>query len=184
VNPITITTPLGDDTVASLNAGDSVTLSGVVYTARDAAHKRFMTLIDKSEKLPVDLSGQALYYCGPAPAKPGCVIGSAGPTTSSRMDGDTPALLSATGLKAMIGKGDRDPAVIDAMIKNGCVYFAAVGGAGALYAKSIIAARVECYGDLGPEAVYRLEVRNMPLIVAIDSRGNNLYKDGPEKYRR
>jgi fumarate hydratase subunit beta len=184
MNQIALTTPISDAMVSSLHAGDSVLLSGIVYTARDAAHKRYMALIDKRAMLPIDLSGQAIYYCGPTPAKPGRVTGSAGPTTSSRMDGFTPKLLKATGLKAMIGKGNRGRAAIEAMIENKCVYFAAVGGAGALLAKSIVASSVVCYDDLGPEAVYRFEVRNMPLVVAIDSRGKNLYEDGPEEYRK
>lgn len=183
MNGVALATPVSNATIASLHAGDHVLLSGAVFTARDAAHKRFMAIIDKSEKLPIDLSGQAIYYCGPAPAKPGRVIGSAGPTTSSRMDSYTPGLLKATGLRVMIGKGDRGDAVVAAMIDNGCVYLAAVGGAGALIAKSIVGASVVCYDDLGPEAVYRLEVKDMPLIVAIDSKGNNLYKDGPGEFR-
>lgn len=184
MNPLKLTSPLSEEATASLTAGDRVLLDGAIYTARDAAHERLMALVEKGEKLPLDLSGQVIYYCGPTPAKPGRVIGSAGPTTSSRMDGCTPAFLKATGLKAMIGKGNRSPAVIEAMIKNKCIYFAATGGCGALIARSIGAAQVVCYEDLGPEAIYRLTVRNMPLIVAIDSKGNNLYKTGPEEYRR
>jgi fumarate hydratase subunit beta len=184
MNPLKLTSPLSEKAIASLSAGDRVLLDGVIYTARDAAHERLMALIEKAEKLPLDLSGQIIYYCGPTPAKPDRVIGSAGPTTSSRMDGCTPAFLKATGLKAMIGKGNRSPEVVKAMIENKCVYFAAVGGCGALIARSIGTAQVVCYEDLGPEAIYRLEVRNMPLIVAIDSKGNNLYKDGPEEFRK
>jgi fumarate hydratase subunit beta len=184
MNHIALTTPLDDATIAPLQAGDRVLLSGVVYTARDAAHKRIMALVEKGEKLPLDLRGQIIYYCGPTPAKPGRSIGSAGPTTSSRMDGFTPALLKATGLKAMIGKGNRSSAVVEAMVKNNSVYFAAVGGCGALIARSVSSASVVCYEDLGPEAIYRLEVKNMPLIVAIDSKGNNLYKNGPEEFRK
>ena len=181
---ITLETPLDNMTVESLRVGDDVLLSGVIYTARDAAHKRFAALIDKGEKLPVDLAGQVLFYCGPSPAKGGRPIGSAGPTTSGRMDRFTPQLLSATGLKGMIGKGERGAEVIAAMKRFGCVYFAATGGAGALIAKSVVSSKAVCYQDLGPEAVYRLEVENMPLIVAIDSRGNDLYKSGPGAYRR
>lgn len=177
-----LSTPLSDAAVSSLSAGDSVLLSGLIFTARDAAHKRLMALIEKGEKLPLDLHGQVIYYCGPTPAKPGRIIGSAGPTTSVRMDSYTPELLKTTGLKAMIGKGNRSPAVVESMVKNNSVYFAAVGGCGALIGKAVVASSVVCYEDLGPEAVYRLEVRNMPLIVAIDSRGNNLYKLGPEEY--
>lgn len=179
-----LSTPLSDEAVSSLSAGDGVLLSGIIYTARDAAHKRLFALIGKGEKLPIDLHGQVIYYCGPTPAKPGRIIGSAGPTTSSRMDTYTPELLKATGLKAMIGKGNRSPAVVEAMVKNNSVYFAAIGGCGALIAKAVVASRVVCYEDLGPEAVYRLEVRDMPLIVAIDSRGSNLFKDGPEEFRK
>ena len=177
--------PLSALMVSSLHIGDEVLLSGIIFTARDAAHKRFAALIDKGDKLPVDLSGQVLYYCGPAPAKPRRPSGgSAGPTTSARMDACTPKLLEATGLRAMIGKGERSSPVIDAMIKYGCVYFAATGGAGALIAKSIRSSTVVCFEDLGPEAVFRLEVRNMPLIVAIDSKGNDLYKTGPAEYKK
>ncbi len=184
MKPINITTPLTDPLISSLHAGDSILLSGIIYTARDAAHKRFMALLNTSSKLPIDLAGQVLYYCGPSPAKPGRPIGSAGPTTSARMDVYTPDLLAATGLKGMIGKGERSAAVIDSMRKLGCVYFAAVGGAGALVARSVVAASCVCYDDLGPEAVYRLEVRDMPLIVAIDSAGNDLYALGRNSYRR
>lgn len=184
MNRITLTTPLDDKQIASLRAGNEVLLSGVVYTARDAAHKRFMALLKNKAKLPIDLAGQVLYYCGPAPAKPGMPIGSAGPTTSSRMDVYTPDLIAATGLRGMIGKGGRSGAVVDAMLRWGCIYFAAVGGAGALIAHSVVASSCVCYDDLGPEAVYRLEVREMPLIVAIDSRGNDLYVLGRNNYRR
>ncbi len=184
MSKIILTTPMSGLIVSSLHTGDEVLLSGIIYTARDAAHKRFMALIDKGENLPVDLSGQVLYYCGPTPAKPGRPVGSAGPTTSSRMDAYTPGLLEATGLRAMIGKGGRNDAVIDAMIKYGCAYFAATGGAGALIAKSIRSSAVVCFQDLGPEAVHRFEVENMPLIVAIDSKGNNLYQDGPAKCKQ
>jgi len=180
-----LNTPLSALMASSLHIGDEVLLSGILYTARDAAHKRFAALIDKGDKLPVDLSGQVLYYCGPTPAKPGRSSGgSAGPTTSARMDASTPKLLEATGLRAMIGKGERSGAVVDAMIKYGCVYFAATGGAGTLIAKSIRSSTVVCFEDLGPEAVFRFEVRNMPLIVAIDSKGNDLYKEGPSGYRK
>jgi fumarate hydratase subunit beta len=184
MDPIIIQTPLSDAVISPLRAGDQVLLSGVIYTARDAAHKRLITLLDKGEPLPVDLKGQAVYYCGPTPAKPGRPIGSAGPTTSSRMDVFTPRLLAATGLRAMIGKGNRNGAVVDAMKKHGCVYFAATGGAGALLARSIRSASIACYEDLGPEAIYRLDVADMPLTVAIDSRGNNLYEEGPKSYAR
>jgi fumarate hydratase subunit beta len=184
MSQLLLTTPLGASMAASLHAGDEVLLSGIIYTARDAAHKRFMALIEKGEKLPVDLSGQVLYYCGPAPAKPGRPVGSAGPTTGARMDVYTPGLLAATGLRAMIGKGDRGGAVIDAMKKNGCVYFAATGGAGALIAQSVKSSTIVCFEDLGPEAVYRFEVEKMPLLTAIDSKGNDMYKEGPAEFQK
>ena len=159
-------------------------LSGVIYTARDAAHKRFMAFIDRGDTLPVDLSGQVLYYCGPTPVKPSAAASSAGPTTSSRMDAYTPRFLEATGLRGMIGKGERSAAVIEAIKKYRCVYFAATGGTGAIIAKSIKSSAVVCFEDLGPEAVYRFEVENMLLIVAIDGKGNSLYNDGPASYKR
>ena len=158
MSQLVLTVPLSGLIASSLHSGDVALLSGVIYTARDAAHKRFMEFIDRGEKLPVDFSGQVLYYCGPTPAKPGRSSGSAGPTTSARIDVYTPKLLGATGLRAMIGKGERSSAVIDAMIKYGCVYFAATGGTGALIAKSIRSSAVVCFEDLGPEAVFRLEV--------------------------
>jgi fumarate hydratase subunit beta len=184
MSQLMLTTPLSGLIASSLHSGDQVMLSGVIYTARDAAHKRFMEFIDRGGKLPVDFSGQVLYYCGPTPAKPGRFSGSAGPTTSARIDVYTPKLLGATGLRAMIGKGERSGAVIEAMIKYGCVYFATTGGAGALIAKSIKSSAVVCFEDLGPEAVFRLEVQNMPLIVAIDSKGNDLYKNGPAEFKK
>lgn len=180
---LVVTTPLSDIIIGSLKFGDEVLLRGIVYTARDAAHKRLMALIEKGEKLPVDLAGQVLYYCGPTPAKPGRPIGSAGPTTSSRMDRYTPRLLAATGLKGMIGKGERSAEVVEALKTYGAVYFAATGGAGALIGKTVVSSSVVCYEDLGPEAIYRLEVKNVPLVVAIDAKGNDLYKRGPEAFR-
>jgi fumarate hydratase subunit beta len=183
MSQLLLTSPLNALITFSLHAGDEVLLNGTVYTARDAAHKRFMTLIDKGEKLPVDLSGQVLYYCGPTPAKAGRPIGSAGPTTSSRMDIFTPRLIEKTGLRAMIGKGGRTAAVIEAVKKHGCIYFAATGGAGALIAQAVKSSETVCFEDLGPEAVHRLEVENLPLIVAIDSRGNDLYAAGPAAFR-
>jgi fumarate hydratase subunit beta len=182
MSTLILSTPLSSIVVGSLKSGDEVLLSGVIYTARDAAHKRLIALIDKGDKLPVDLQGQVLYYCGPTPAKPGRPIGSAGPTTSSRMDRYTPQLLAATGLKGMIGKGERSLEVIEAMKKHNAVYFAATGGAGALIGKTVISSRVVCYEDLGPEAIYQLEVRNLPLIVAIDCRGNDQFKEGPAQF--
>jgi fumarate hydratase subunit beta len=178
-----ITTPVTLKQLSELTAGDLVLLSGVIYTARDAAHKRFAASLLEGKKLPVDLRNQILYYTGPSPAPPGKVIGSAGPTTSSRMDKYTPAVLAATGLAGMIGKGNRTSPVIEAMVKFGCVYFAAVGGAGALLSKHILTSEVICYPDLGPEAVHKLSVNDFPLIVAIDNRGKNLYHTGPEEYR-
>jgi fumarate hydratase subunit beta len=176
-NTVKIELPLSDAAVETLSAGTQVLLSGVIYTARDAAHKRLCELIAKGEQLPVDLNGGALYFVGPAPAKPGAVIGSAGPTTSYRMDAYSPILMEHAGLKAMIGKGNRSKSVVDAMIRHKCVYFAATGGAAALIAKCITACEVVCYEDLGPEAIHRLEVKDMPLLVAIDCRGRNLYEN-------
>jgi fumarate hydratase subunit beta len=171
-----ISTQLTKEIVESLNAGDEVLLNGTIFTARDAAHKRLIALIDKSENLPLDLRDQILYYTGPTPPKPGSVIGSAGPTTSSRMDSYTPKLIEATGLRGMIGKGNRSQAVVDAMILHGCIYFAAIGGAGALLSKCIKKSEIVCYEDLGPEAIYKLDVENFPVIVAIDCRGKNLFQ--------
>ena len=165
-----------------LMTGDMVELTGVILTGRDAAHKRMMEYLDKDEPLPFNLTNQGIYYTGPCPAGPGKMIGSCGPTTSSRMDSYTPRLLDL-GLKMMVGKGQRSQSVIDAMIRNQAVYLAAVGGAGALIARCIKKAEVLAFEDLGPEAVYRLTVKNLPLIVAIDSRGNNLFEDGPKQYR-
>lgn len=173
---IKITTPLDDKAVCSLKAGQEVLLSGVIYTGRDAAHKRLCELLDKGEPLPLDLNGQVIYFVGPTPAKPGQVIGSAGPTTSYRMDAYSPRLIAEAGLKGMIGKGGRGKIVIDAMKQYKCVYFAATGGAAALIAKCITACEVVCYPDLGPEAIHRLEVKDMPLVVATDSDGGDLYQ--------
>ena len=178
-----INTPLTQDTVMSLKAGDNVLLNGIIYTGRDAAHKRFIQAIENGEGLPFEIKGAVIYYVGPAPARPGKSIGSAGPTTSYRMDAYTPSLLKI-GLKGMIGKGPRGEKVIEGMRAHGAIYFAAIGGAAALIAKSVKEAKVVAYEDLGPEAVRRLVVEDLPLIVAIDAHGNNLYKSGPEKYRR
>lgn len=174
---ITISTPLSAETVLSLRAGTQVLLNGTVFTARDSAHKRLINAIDNSQELPVNLCEQVLYYTGPTPAPPGKIIGSAGPTTSTRMDTFTPKLIEKTGLRGMIGKGNRSKEVIEAMKKFGAVYFAATGGAGALLSKCIIAAQIVCYEDLGPEAVYRFEFKNFPLTVAIDCKGNSLYQN-------
>jgi fumarate hydratase subunit beta len=179
----TITTPLPKRVARDLRAGDEVLITGTVFTARDAAHKRLIDLMDKGKKLPIDMTGQILYYTGPTPPHPETGAFSAGPTTSSRMDIYTPALLAKTGLAAMIGKGDRSPSVIDAMKKSGAVYFAAAGGLGALIGRRCVTrSSLVCWGDLGPEAIYRFEVEDFPVIVAIDSRGNNLYKSGPSRY--
>jgi fumarate hydratase subunit beta len=177
-----IVLPLDEEKIDKLSSGDSVLITGTIYTARDAAHRRLADLITNGKKLPVDLENQTIYYCGPTPPPPGKPVGSAGPTTSSRMDRYTPLILENTGLKGIIGKGDRNKSVIDAIVKNKCVYFAAVGGAGALLASCIIKSEPVCYEDLGTEAIYRLEVKRMPLIVAIDSKGNDLYVDGPKRF--
>jgi fumarate hydratase subunit beta len=181
--PIKITPPLKEGDVERLRAGDRVLITGVLYTARDAAHRRLVALIDKGEELPFDLKGQLLYYVGPTPAKPGKVIGSAGPTTSGRMDSYTPSLLQL-GLKATIGKGQRSEEVIEAMKRYRAVYMAAVGGAAALIARTIKKAKVIAYEELGPEAIRRLEVEDFPAIVVNDVFGGDLFKIGVEKYKR
>jgi len=173
--------PVAQEELEKLKAGDRVILSGLIYTARDAAHKRLTELMSAGGKLPLKLSGTAIYYAGPTPEKPGEVIGSAGPTTSGRMDPYAPMLLDA-GLKMMIGKGNRSSEVIDAIVRNRAVYFAAMGGAGALMGSCVDTVDIVCYEDLGCEAIRRLEVRNMPLTVAIDSRGENIYSSGPKAY--
>jgi len=181
--PKSLKTPLTNDDLKNLKVGDKVTLTGAIYSARDAAHKKIVELIDKQEKLPFDLQGAAVYYVGPAPAKPGYAIGSAGPTTSGRMDVYTPLLISK-GLKGMIGKGPRSAEVKQAMKQHGAVYFAAVGGAGALISKSITKSEVVAYPELGAEAIRRMEVKDLPLIVAIDMFGNDLYQTGKEAYKQ
>jgi fumarate hydratase subunit beta len=178
-----ITTPLNEAVVKDLKAGDKVLLTGVIYSARDSAHKRIVEMMAKGEKLPLDLNGQTIYFMGPSPAKPGQAIGSAGPTTSGRMDAYSPVLIAA-GLKGMIGKGARSAEVVEAMKKHGAVYFAATGGAGALIAKSIKKAEVVAFEDLGAEAIRRLEVENFPCIVAQDCYGENLYEIGVKEYKR
>ena len=175
--------PLVAQELETLRAGDSVLLSGTIYTGRDAAHKRLCALLAEGKPLPFDIRGQVIYYAGPCPAKPGDAIGSCGPTTSYRMDAYAPTLCDL-GLIGMIGKGQRSPAVIDAIRRNGGVYFAATGGAGALIAGSVKAARVIAFEDLGTEAIRELQVEDLPLIVAIDSEGGNLYEEGPARYRR
>lgn len=177
---IRVTTPLKN--AESLRAGDEVAINGVIYTARDAAHQRLVKLIAEGKPLPFDAEGAIIYYVGPSPAKPGEPIGSAGPTTSMRMDGLTIPLLEL-GLKGMIGKGGRSGVVIEAMKKHGAVYFAAVGGAAALIAQRIKEVEVLAYPDLGAEAVHRMVVEDFPAIVAIDTLGNNLYDQGVAKYR-
>ena len=175
--------PLTTEVVEKLRAGDKVYLSGVLYTSRDAAHKRLVEALDKGEKLPVDIAGQTIYYMGPAPAKPGQVIGSAGPTTSGRMDAYAPRLM-AVGLKGMLGKGSRSQAVKDAMKKYKAVYFVATGGAGALIAQRIKKAEVVAYEDLGAEAIHKLEVEDLPAIVVNDAYGGDLYEEGRAKYEK
>lgn len=176
-----ITLPLTDKIVANLKAGDNVLLSGVLYVARDAAHRKMIEAMDRGAPLPFDIKGQTLYYMGPSPAPPGRVIGSAGPTTSVRMDPYTPRLLAA-GVKGMIGKGVRSPAVKDAIKQYQAVYLAAVGGAGALISKTVIKAEVVAYPDLGPEAVLKLEVKDFPATVINDIYAGDLYIEGKKKY--
>ncbi len=179
---VRIETPLTQAKVAQLKAGDNVLLNGVLYTGRDAAHKKMVEALDRGEALPFDVHDQVIYFVGPTPAKPGQVIGSAGPTTSGRMDAYSPILI-AQGLTGMIGKGLRSPEVIAAMKEHGAVYFGAIGGAGALIAKRIISSEIIAYPELGPEAVRRIEVRDFPVMVIIDSQGNNLYETGKARYR-
>lgn len=176
-----IQTPLTKEKVKSLKSGDIVLLSGIIYSARDAAHKRFLELLEENEELPLDVKNQIIYYVGPSPAKPGEVIGSAGPTTNYRMDAYTPKLLDL-GLIGMIGKGERGQDVIDSIMKNKSIYFGAIGGAAALISQSIVSSEVVAYEDLGAEAIRRLQVKDMPLIVTIDSQGNNLYRHGQDEY--
>ena len=178
-----IKAPLCREEIDPLRAGDMVYLTGTIYTARDAAHKRMYEALRAGEKLPSPLEGQVIYYMGPSPAREGRVIGSAGPTTASRMDKYAPELLDL-GLRGMIGKGRRSQAVRDAVCRNGAVYFAAVGGAGALLSKCIKSSQVIAYDDLGTEAIRRLEVENMPVIVVIDKEGNYLYDETLKKYRK
>lgn len=178
-----ITTPLTAEKVKGLKAGDSVLISGTIYTARDAAHKRLVELLDKGEKLPIDVENAIIYYVGPTPAKPGHALGSAGPTTSYRMDSYAPRLLDE-GLKGMIGKGLRSKEVVESMKKNTAVYFAAIGGAAALIGKSVKKAELVAYEDLGSEAIRKLEVEDLPVVVVIDYEGNNLYEIGQSEYLR
>lgn len=180
---IKIATPLDDEKVIQLKAGDLVNITGYIYAARDAAHKRIFELIEKGQKLPIDLKGQIIFYAGPTPVKSGYLCGSVGPTTSYRMDPYTPSLLER-GLKGMIGKGFRSKEVIDSMKKNKAVYFVAVGGVAALIARSVKKSEVIAYEDLGAEAVFRFYVKDFPAIVVIDSAGNNLYEIEPLKYMK
>lgn len=178
-----ITTPLSDETIKTLKAGDSVRITGPIYTARDAAHKRMTEALERGEKLPIDIKGNVVYYVGPSPEKPGQVVGAAGPTTSGRMDRYTPALLEQ-GMKGMIGKGSRSQEVIDSIVKNCAVYFVAVGGAAVVISKSIKAQELLAYGELGPEAIRRYDVVDFPAIVGIDCEGNDFYKVGIKKYSK
>jgi fumarate hydratase subunit beta len=180
---IPLSLPLKEEDVVRLKAGDRVSLTGVLYTARDAAHKRLVEALEKGEKLPIDLKGQVLYYVGPSPAPPGRVIGSAGPTTAYRMDRYTPRILQA-GVKGTIAKGFRSERVKEALKQYKAVYLAATGGAGALLSKRILKAEVVAYADLGPEAIRRLEVKDLPAIVINDTHGGDLYQQGKAKYRR
>lgn len=177
-----ITTPLTDETIAGLKAGDAVSITGTIYTSRDKAHKRMVETLDKGEALPVDWTGNVVYFAGPTPAKPGQPIGSVGPTTSSRMDAFSPRLLRDAGLKGMIGKGPRSQDVIDALVECKAVYMVAIGGAGAAISKSVKHAEVVAYDDLGTEAIRRLEVEDFAAIVAIDAEGNNLFETGRATY--
>ncbi len=177
-----IEAPFAEEAARQLKSGDYVYITGTIYTARDAAHKRMYEALEKGEELPFDLKNNVIYYMGPSPARQGRPIGSAGPTTASRMDKYTPSLLDL-GLRGMIGKGKRTDAVRQAVVRNGAVYFAAVGGAGALLSKSILASEVIAYDDLGTEAIRKLQVKDFPVIVVIDTEGNNLYETAIEEYR-
>ena len=178
-----ITTPITEKITKDLKAGDYVYITGTIYVARDAAHKRMIEALDRGEQLPIEIENATIYYMGPSPAREGRPIGSAGPTTASRMDKYAPDLLDL-GLKGMIGKGKRSQAVIDGIVRNGAVYFAAVGGAGAILSKCIKKSTVIAYDDLGTEAIRELEVENLPVIVVIDSEGNNLYETAIKEYSR
>ena len=180
---ISLTMPISKDIIKTLKAGDRVLLSGVIYTARDAAHERMVKEYNAGKPFPIDLKDQAIYYAGPCPAKPGEVIGSCGPTTAGRMDAYTPLLLD-NGLSVMIGKGARSKEVTDAIIRNCCIYLGAIGGAGALIAQCIKSAEVVCYDDLGTEAIRKLVVKDLPLTVLTDCNGNDLYKIGIQKYKK
>ena len=178
-----INVPMNRETAISLHAGDYVYISGTIYTARDAAHKRMYEALERGEKLPLDMEDNVIYYMGPSPAREGRPIGSAGPTTASRMDKYAPKLLDL-GLKGMIGKGKRSREVIDAIVRNKCVYFAAVGGAGAILSRAITSSEIVAYEDLGAEAIRKLEVKDFPCIVIVDKDGNNLYETAVSQYNR
>ena len=180
--PKALTVPFTHDQVKQLQAGDLVTITGYIFTARDAAHKKLTEALESGESLPIELQDQMIYYAGPTPAKPGKVIGSCGPTTSGRMDSYSPRLLEK-GLRGMIGKGPRSEKVIDSMKKNGAVYFAAVGGAAAVISESIEEVEIVAYEDLGPEAIRKMKVVDYPCVVAIDSYGVNLFEKGVEEYK-
>ena len=180
-DPVVLTPPLSDDDVSRLRTGDRVLITGTMLTGRDAAHKRLVDLIEKGEELPVDLKGQIIYFVGPTPTRPGEAIGSAGPTTSYRMDAYSPILIEK-GLKGMIGKGSRSAEVIEAMKKHKAVYFAAVGGAAALISRRIESSEIIAYEDLGPEAIRRLQVKDFPAIVVNDTEGHDLYEQGVKEY--
>lgn len=181
MEPKRIYTPLRDDDIQKLQAGDRVLLNGYIYTARDAAHQRLIQMLEEETPLPLSLAGEVIYYVGPTPAPEGNLIGSAGPTTSSRMDPMTPQLLDL-GLKGMIGKGNRSRAVVEAMVENCAVYFAAIGGGGALISDCIVEVEVIAFEDLGTEAIRRMKVVDFPVIVAVDWKGNNYYEIGPRNY--
>jgi fumarate hydratase subunit beta len=178
-----VTTPLSEDVITQWKSGDKIVINGAIYTGRDAAHKRLVELIGQGEVLPFDIKGQIIYFVGPTPSRPGRPVGSAGPTTSYRMDAYSPKLIEK-GLKGMIGKGARSQEVIDAMVQHKCVYMAAVGGGGALISKRIKSSEIIAYGDLGPEAIRKMEVVDFPVIVVNDTLGNDLYQDGVKKYFR
>lgn len=180
---IKLHTPLDKALLATLQAGDAVLLSGTVYSARDAAHKKLMAMLKKGEPLPFPVSGQAIYHMGPCPARPGSVIGPCGPTTSGRMDKYTPTMLEQ-GLCAIIGKGILAQATVDVLVAHGAVYFAATGGAGTLYMSCVRTAKPAAFPDLGPEAVLELQIEDFPLIVAVDTQGEDLFRTGPEKYKK
>lgn len=179
--PVVLTPPLSDEDVTALKTGDRVLINGTIYTGRDAAHKRLVELVEGGGELPLDLKGQIIYFVGPTPTRPGEAIGSAGPTTSYRMDAYSPILIEQ-GLKGMIGKGSRSREVVDAMMKHKAVYFAAVGGAAALISRKIESSEIIAYEDLGPEAIRRLKVRDFPAIVVNDTKGNDLYEQGVKEY--